>query len=426
LVANFQAIIDSVEQNRSQLEKQRTHAEQAAKGKDLFLASMSHEIRTQLNGMTGILELLLNDNQLLENQRASLMTMKRSSGTLKRILNDILDYTQLCAYEVQLESVSFSPANTVQEVVSMFEANARAKGLSLLSMVSEQVPESVEGDEARLRQVLSNLLGNAIKFTNSGRVGVFLTGESREDGGTELQFEVLDTGIGLSQDQLSELFQPFAQGDATTKRKYGGSGLGLLICKNLVERMGGSIHVQSEPGVGSEFQFSILVDQDAKLESDSSAPDITILPRGDELQEVRRKVLLAEDNEVNQIVAKMTLERLGYEVDVANDGGEAITAATERDYDLICMDVTMPEIDGLEATRRIRKLEQPSSDALIIAMTGHAFSEDRIRCLDAGMDDFISKPFEIEQLKVTIERGWSSPRFTTEATDTHRPEVKVA
>lgn len=424
LVASFQAMIDSIERKNLQLERQRSQAEQAAKGKDLFLASMSHEIRTQLNGMIGILELLLDDNQLGETQRDSLMTMKRSSGTLKRVLNDILDYTQLCAYEVQLETAPFSPTKLVSEVVAMFEGNARAKGLNLLSMVSEQVPEMVEGDEGRLRQILSNLVSNAIKFTDQGRVGVFLTSEKLENGATSLQFEVLDTGIGLSDTQIEALFQPFAQADASTRRKYGGSGLGLLICRNLVERMGGKIQVQSELEGGSEFQFSVVVDQGEQLEEMPDEP-VVILPREAPTDEGSKLVLLAEDNEVNQIVAKMTLERLGYEVDLANDGKEAIAAAKDKHYDLICMDVTMPDIDGLEATRQIRKLKTASADAKIIAMTGHAFSEDRIRCMEAGMDDFISKPFEIEQLKEALDRVWSSQRIS--ASEELTPaEAKVA
>ncbi len=397
-------VLASLQASNRQLRAALTQAENAAKDKDLFLASMSHEIRTQLNGMVGIVELMLNDATMPPEQRTSLTTMKRSSATLQRILNDILDYTQLCAYEVAIEAKTFSPPIVVKEVIEAFRSNAQAKGLSLFSMISESVPDSVVGDETRLRQVLSNIVGNAIKFTEEGRVGVFVSSEgTAPEEAEELHFEVMDTGMGMSEDQIERLFQPFGQANASISRKYGGSGLGLLICKNLIERMGGSIQVESEEGHGSAFQFQI-----AAITKESVAPSekISIYPRDANVANkvtTKGKALLAEDNDVNQFVGKMTLERLGYEVDVASDGKQAIQAAQANDYDLICMDVTMPDIDGLEATRRIRNLQKPSSEATIIAMTGHAFSEDRKRCLSAGMDGFLSKPFELAQLKDILE-----------------------
>ncbi len=422
LIGRIDHLLTTFKHEAEQSKAAHKRAEEAAKSKDLFLAGICHEIRTQMNGIVGILELLLDENDLSDSVRSSLTTMRRSSHTLKRLLNDILDFTQLCAYELKLESRRFSPIKVVDDMIDTYNSNARAKGISLLSMISEHVPDVAIGDETRLRQVLSNLLNNAIKFTEDGRVGIFLTSENLGNGQLELQFEILDTGIGITEEQQRRLFQPFAQAEASTVRKFGGSGLGLLICKNLVKRMGGTIDVESEEGNGTSFQFKVIMQtaDTASANDECDSELVTILPRHAITHEApatkNLRALLAEDNEVNQLVGKMSLERLGYTVDIAEDGNHAIEAARTSPYDVICMDVTMPDIDGLEATRQIRSLDAPSSHARIIAMTGHAHSDDRARCLAAGMDEFISKPFEIAELKEALDRVWALDAQTGEST----------
>jgi len=280
---------------------------------------------------------------------------------------------------------------------------ASRKGLSLSYEVEPHVPRYLMGDLTRLRQILVNLLGNAVKFTEKGFVRVDVSALPVEDS-YEIQFRVKDTGIGISQDRMSRLFQSFSQGDASTTRKYGGTGLGLAICKHLTELMGGDIWAESIPAQGSSFYFTIQAQASEKLrpQPQKDLLELSFDPSDHHIPKSLR-ILLAEDNVINQKVAVRMLERLGYQAEVAADGREVLAALKRKPYDVVLMDVQMPEMDGLEATRRIRRT--PCHQPYIIAMTAHAMKGDREECLDAGMDDYISKPVRIEELKAALEHG---------------------
>lgn len=458
LIATLRCVVGSLDRKAKQYEEASSRATAIASSKDTFLATISHEIRTPMNGILGMIDLVL-ETELDSDQREYLKTIQRSTHSLLRILNDVLDFSKICSHQVELEDRPFSPGDVLEEVLQVFGPNAQAKGLHIHHFVADQTPEQVMGDDLRLRQVLWNLVNNAIKFTESGSVGVSVSSAPVAGGQWDLWFEVTDTGVGMSAEQLSRLFKPYEQGEASTARRYGGTGLGLAISKTLVELMGGAIEVESEPGRGSIFRFRLRLAEVQPLHAVDEPPRIRPLappprprahpsfspaqpspqlsgevlvsardrdfaaprPKPEPVEpktspiSVRRKVLLVEDNEINQMVAKLTLERLGCDVDTADNGCEAIEAAKSKVYELICMDVTMPDMDGLEATRRIRQLPSPSAQAKIIATTGHAFNDDRKRCLEAGMDEFISKPFEIKQLKDVIDRVCSMGRMPAQA-----------
>ncbi|MFT5470655.1 MAG: signal transduction histidine kinase/FixJ family two-component response regulator [Verrucomicrobiales bacterium] len=463
LIATLRCIVSSLDNKATQLEKSSTNAQADSNSKDSFLASISHEIRTPMNGIVGMLDLVL-ETDLNAEQSGYLQTIQRSTRSLLRILNDVLDYSKICSHGVELEVRPFSPEDVLEEVIQVFGPNAHAKGLQIGHTVTDVTPQQVMGDDLRVRQVLWNLVNNAIKFTAQGTVDISVCSAPAGEGKWDLWFEVTDTGIGMSAEQLSRLFKPYEQGEPSTARRYGGTGLGLAIAKNLVELMGGAIEVESEPGLGSIFRFRLRLDEVQPLHAVDEPPQIRPLSppaapqrpvsaaaaqfpsrlrdisdeilvsardasQGTAFQPAnpapqhttghvaapRKVFLLVEDNEINQMVARLTLERLGYEVDTADNGLEAIEAAKTRTYDVICMDVTMPDIDGLEATRRIRQLPCPTAHAKIIATTGHAYSDDRKRCLEAGMDEFISKPFEIKQLKEVIDRVLSMGRMPSQS-----------
>lgn len=393
--------------------------------KDFFLASISHEIRTPLNGILGMLDLVLG-SAINDEQREYLGSIRRSTKSLLRILNDVLDYSKLCSNQVELESRPFSLSEVLNDVLQVFGPNARGKGLALWNSVAAGIPELVKGDDLRLRQVLWNLVDNAIKFTHRGRIDVAVTGTETSSGRWDLWFEVSDTGVGMSPEQISRLFLPYSQAEASTSRRYGGTGLGLAISKNLVELMDGEIEVDSREGQGSVFRFRLPFETVATQLPVANARRIRPMappPHAVEKppQEAPgRRVLLVEDNEINQKVARLSLEHLGWTVDIAGNGLDAIEAARSKRYEVICMDLTMPEMDGLEATRRIRRLPCPSTGATIIATTGHASTEDRKRCLEAGMDDFLSKPFEVSQLKETLDRACAVARMPTQRRESLR------
>jgi signal transduction histidine kinase/ligand-binding sensor domain-containing protein/ActR/RegA family two-component response regulator len=371
-----------VAQRTMELQKSMEMARAALRSKSEFLANMSHEIRTPMNGIVGMTELALglsNDKE----QRDCLQSVQSSAESLMALLNDVLDLSRVEAGKLAIEQVAFDPRALVRDVVQLFAASARRKGIALRYEVQDQVPARILGDPLRIRQVLSNLLGNAVKFTHAGRVE---TRVSVQEDRPFITFAVEDTGIGVPLDKQESIFEAFTQADNSITRKYGGSGLGLAISSKLVGLMGGTIEMESLPEHGAIFQFSIPYQLPTGIAGDSQPAPAAHKP----LPPMR--ILLAEDNVVNQKVARRLLERQGHSVTVVSSGMEAVAISEQQPFDVVLMDVQMPEMDGYEATRRIR---ERGARLPIIAMTAHAMPGDRELCLAAGMDGYVSKPVKL-------------------------------
>jgi len=392
----------------------RDQANAASEAKSQFLANMSHEIRTPMNGVVGMASLLAR-TQLSELQKEYVETMHKSGLKLLKIINEVLDFAKIEAGKVTLEAEDFSLRASIGDVLHLFSAEASRKNLVLRSTVNSDVPDCLRGDPGRLGQVFSNLVSNAIKFSENGAIVLSCRRQTETDDGTvELLFEVSDPGVGIAEKHQARLFEQFSQVDASSTREHGGTGLGLAICKEIVDLLGGRIGVRSAPGEGSTFWFTarlsagdpnnIRAAQKAlQLNRNASDSDATGSDRSP-WAHVDRKLLVVDDNEVNLLVARRMLEELGFEVDTAVNGREAVAAACDYEYAAILIDCQMPGMDGNEATSIIRKAESGKRHTPIIALTANVMVPDRELAFDAGVDDYLSKPVFLEDLHAVLSR----------------------
>ena len=376
---------------RRDLEKACAKAEEGTRIKSEFLAIMSHEIRNPMGAILGMIG-LLNETQLDSEQRAYLQTVQYAGEALLAILNDVLDSSKIEAGKLAVENIPFDLHQTVDGVMALMTSRAGEKTIRLTRRIAPDVPVVVIGDPLRLRQILLNLVSNAIKFTPKGEVSIEVAcaGEANH-----LCIRVVDTGIGIPSDILPSLFSDFTQMDASIARRYGGTGLGLSICKRLVELMGGRIEASSEMGSGSVFQFNVPLPVGA-IVAEKDGPELPV--------ESPLRILLAEDNSFNQKIAHSVLTMRGHDVTVVADGAAAVQAVTTGRYDVVLMDVRMPILNGLEATQAIRRLAAPQNRIPIIALTAGGYDDERERCINAGMNDFITKPFSRKGLVDALRR----------------------
>ncbi len=379
------------------LEKAKEAAEASSLAKNRFLATVSHEIRTPLNGIYGVMQLWMKSDLSVE-RKEELRLMKSSGDLLLVIINDILDFSKIESGKLELEERLFNVQETVKDCQRLLQKISEEKGLSLSLQIAKNCPTWVLGDETRYRQVVMNLSNNAVKFTTSGNIDLMLSQAGGSESEPVLLFEIRDTGIGIHPETVSKLFQPFSQADASTTRKYGGTGLGLVICKRLALAMRGDIRVESISGSGSAFYFT------AGLKI-GEAPKVIELP-GDPIANnyQGKKALIVDDNLINQKVAAKILSNLGFEVFLADDGAQGVEKTKTVCFDLILMDCQMPVMDGFEATRVLRTLDKPDKRLLIVAVTANASAEDQQKCYAAGMDDFIAKPILMKVLRTCLEK----------------------
>jgi len=414
-ITEHRLIEDELRAATMRAEEMARKAKAASIAKSEFLANMSHEIRTPMNGVLGMTELLL-AGALSEEQRQYAQTIRASADSLLVILNDILDISKVEAGKLELKTLDFNLDMLREEFESSMRAVAEHKGLSLFCSVDPDVPRCLRGDPGRLRQIMTNLTGNAVKFTHRGEVRTNASVVEQDDRSVLLRFTVRDTGIGIPADKLGTLFEKFTQVDASSTRQFSGTGLGLAISRQFAELMGGSIGVTSEEGNGSEFWFTVRLEKqpEGACRDEVHRHAAATAPR---VERRGVRVLLAEDNAVNRKVALGMLKKLGFTADSVADGEQVLSALSERTYDLVLMDCQMPVMDGYEAARRIRALEKPGGKRIpVVAMTAYAMSGDRERCIEAGMDDYLAKPISIEALSAALA-SWLPHREGPGGTD---------
>jgi len=384
----------SLQATQQEMARARDAAQAANRAKSNFLATMSHEIRTPLNAVINLSELLL-ESELTARQRELVEGICQGGVSLFQLVNDVLDFSKIEAgkMEIQYSNVALRPL--LEGVANLFEQQATQKGLQFGLSIAPDVPRMLSCDQARLRQVLQNLLSNAVKFTERGRVHMAVRMTEPNPAGRDLMFQIIDSGIGIQEEEQGKLFQEFHQMDPALNRRFGGSGLGLAIAARLVQMMEGAIGCQSRYGEGSTFWFTLPYQ---RLAQSVSPPEAVVA------SQLTGKILLVEDSPTNQMVASALLAKVGCQITVVDNGQDAIAAVTAQPFDLVLMDVSMPGMDGLEATRRIRGIMGPPSAVPIIAMTAHAFAEDKAACLAAGMNDYLTKPLHREQLHAMLAR----------------------
>lgn len=388
----------------------KEEAEKANKAKSEFLANMSHEIRTPLNGIICMIEMTLL-TELSQEQRENLKTAKTCANSLLTVINDILDFSKMEAGKLIIENINFDIKAIIEEIIKVHSPRAIDKGLELNYAFSSTIPQYLVGDPSRLKQVLHNLVSNALKFTEEGEVWIKVKTVELLNEHIKLKFSVTDTGIGISKINMDKLFKSFSQVDGSFTRRFGGTGLGLAISKQLTEMMGGELWVKSEENVGSEFSFTLTF----KIGEEIKEKHVQV----SQISQCTKalKILLAEDDKLNQMVTIRILKEKGYLIDIANNGREAVEMYKNGQYDIVLMDIQMPEMDGIEAAKRIRTLEESKKRVPIVALTAYALLGDRERFIEKGMDDYVAKPIKIDNLFYVIEKLTSPEMLTKDDED---------